>query len=90
MSFGGMLRLHTCAFEDVVSRKMVSTTANNYIRCAGDPVSQSVDLSDTPQAIFFNYEADDDSYDIVPVADGSDGSLSAVEDAVMSLSLIHI
>lgn len=87
VSFGGMLKLQACTFKDIVlrsaTRKLVSTTANNYIPCAGDPVDQNFDLSSTPQAIFFNYPSDDDAYDIQPVPSDASG-VETVEDAVMS------
>lgn len=69
VSFGGMLQLDTCGFKNVsllnAVPKLVSTTANNYISCAGDVVEQTVNITRTPQAIFFNYVDDDEDYDIL-------------------------
>lgn len=85
-----MLKLQSCSFKDInlrsPKRKLVSTTANNYIPCAGAAVDPSVDISDTPQAIFFNYPSDDDAYDIIPTLDNSDDMSQGftVEDGTMS------
>jgi hypothetical protein len=89
VSFGGMLRLEACSFNGVSgtdSRKLVSTTSDDYILCSGEVVDQSVDITDAPEASFFNYATDDYAYDVFPAQNSTDGvgASFSVQNATMS------